>query len=121
MASPKLHALPENLGLDIAALVEPLAVAWHAIKKVDLLIHKSNILIVGGGPIGYALALGLKAQGAARVLISEPPLQRRRQVEPLVDRVTDPLFEDVREVCKDLTNGKGIDRCLRCRLRPSWT
>jgi threonine dehydrogenase-like Zn-dependent dehydrogenase len=28
--------LPEHIGLDVGALVEPLAVAWHAVAQVSL-------------------------------------------------------------------------------------
>lgn len=43
-----IHVIPEAMPLDVAALVEPLAVAWHAVKLANL---KSEdwTLVVGAG------------------------------------------------------------------------
>lgn len=43
-----IHKIPDNVSLEVAALVEPLAVAWHAVKIGDL--KQSDLaLVVGAG------------------------------------------------------------------------
>lgn len=43
-----IHKLPDNIPLDVAALVEPLAVAWHAVK-LSKLGAEHHSLVVGAG------------------------------------------------------------------------
>ncbi|PPJ59694.1 hypothetical protein CBER1_09036 [Cercospora berteroae] len=70
--------LPEGIDCDVGALVEPLAVAWHGISLVrDQITENSTALIIGGGPIGAATLLGLRAKGVTRIAVSEPTLSRR--------------------------------------------
>jgi len=61
--------LPNNVPLDVAALVEPLSVDWHGVRQSPLK-RDSTVLILGGGPIGIAVILALK---------SERMLQNNRQ------------------------------------------
>jgi D-arabinose 1-dehydrogenase-like Zn-dependent alcohol dehydrogenase len=46
-----LYNCPDNVGLDLAALVEPLAVGWHAVNSSPFK-PSDTALILGGGPIG---------------------------------------------------------------------
>jgi L-iditol 2-dehydrogenase len=50
-----LFPIPENVGLDVAALLEPLAVAFHAIKKVRF-CKNDSVVILGSGVIGLVIA-----------------------------------------------------------------
>jgi threonine dehydrogenase-like Zn-dependent dehydrogenase len=50
--------LPDNIPLDIAALIEPLAVGWHAVTQSPIKGGGGeNVLVLGGGPIGIAVIL----------------------------------------------------------------
>lgn len=66
----KLMKLPEHLSHDFGALIEPLAVAVHAVNQAGSLDGK-NVLVIGGGPIGNLVAQTAKATGAKKVVISE--------------------------------------------------
>lgn len=46
-----LYNCPDNVPLDTAALVEPLAVGWHAVNSSPFK-PSDTALILGGGPIG---------------------------------------------------------------------
>lgn len=60
-----LHTLPDGTDLGAATLIEPLAVAWHAIKDCAFVgLQATSILIIGGGPIGIATIFVLKVWGA---------------------------------------------------------
>jgi len=66
-----LHRISGNAKDEEAALVEPLAVAIHAISRIHRPIKKSKILIQGAGPIGVLIGLMLKYQGHRSVTISD--------------------------------------------------
>lgn len=96
--------------LPYGALVEPLAVAWHAVKRAGLdKFTKESVLVIGGGPIGIALVLVLKAFGATNIIMSEPTPTRRKQNQELVDHVLNPIEQNVGEECRKLTGGVGVD------------
>lgn len=46
-----LHKVPDNISLDVAALAEPLAVAWHAVGRSNFK-EGETALVIGAGPIG---------------------------------------------------------------------
>ena len=109
-----LHPLPDNVSLEYAALIEPLAVAHHAVKAAGSRLEGLDVLIVGGGPIGYAIASVLKSQRVKTILMSEPTVKRREQAKDLVDQVIDPNTESVGDTCRELTGGKGLDVVFDC-------
>lgn len=75
-----LVTVPEGFPLDKAALCEPVAVSWHAAKLAVDSIHPSmdrRALVIGGGAIGLAAALALKAMNIEDVQITDPNELRR--------------------------------------------
>jgi len=62
-----LRALPADLSLRIAALVEPASVAWHAVARAGGVKGKTA-LVIGSGPIGALAVAVLKRAGAARIV-----------------------------------------------------
>lgn len=112
-----LHKLPDSIPLEYAAVIEPLAIVWHAIKMSTVPLpdfRNKSILVLGGGPIGFALLLCLKAIGATNVIVSEPTETRRRQVSEFASTVLNPIKDDVEKGCKDVTNGEGVDMVFDC-------
>ncbi len=61
---------PTALTIEPAALVEPLAVALHAVRLAHLR-PGDGVLIIGAGPIGLAVALWCRFFGARHVVISD--------------------------------------------------
>ena len=119
-----VHVLPDDVDLATAALIEPLAVAWHAVRlsglhsndqEPDLHVKSTPILIVGGGPVGVAVAFVLRARGAERVVVSEPAAKRREAFLGLVQTVLDPTSEDVVSRCRDVSSdGEGVGIVFDC-------
>jgi threonine dehydrogenase-like Zn-dependent dehydrogenase len=109
------HHLPDNISLEIGALVEPLAVAWHALG-LSPLQKDSNILVLGGGPIGIAIILCLRAQGCGKIVVSELSAQRSKFAKRFgADYVLDPTKEvDYVGRVKELTGGEGPDIVFDC-------
>jgi len=62
--------LPDEVELQSAALVEPLAVGIHAVRVADVKAG-SRVLVIGAGPIGLTVALWARFFGARDVVVSE--------------------------------------------------
>jgi len=115
-----LYKLPDNVGLDYAAVIEPLAVVVHAIKETKLSDWgNKDILVLGGGPIGLALIIALKAFGAEKIIVSEPAAGRREQVKEFVTAAYNPMTDDVVEKCKEATSGRGMNIVFDCAGVPA--
>lgn len=75
-----LVTVPNAVSLDKAALVEPIAVSWHAVRLgLDALQSPTDhrAVIIGGGAIGLAAALVLKGRGIDEIVVVEPNSMRR--------------------------------------------
>lgn len=62
--------LPEGMDYDQGAMVEPAAVAVHAVNRAGSLEGK-KVAVLGAGPIGNLVAQAAKAKGAAQVMITD--------------------------------------------------
>jgi L-idonate 5-dehydrogenase len=72
-----LRALPAGLGLRVAALAEPAAVAWHAVARAGD-VRGLRVLVVGSGPIGALAVAVAKRAGAAEIVavdLHDKPLE----------------------------------------------
>lgn len=75
-----LRRLPDpSVSYRVAAMAEPLAVALHAVNRLDA-ERTGTVLIAGAGPIGALCALVLNHRGQARVLIADRNEKRRSRV-----------------------------------------
>jgi 2-desacetyl-2-hydroxyethyl bacteriochlorophyllide A dehydrogenase len=99
--------IPSTLPLELGALVEPLAVAVHDVRRARVAAGDST-LVVGGGPIGLLIALVAKAQGAD-VRVSEPNPYRRAVADQLGVATIDPASTDALEAVESWTAGAGVD------------
>lgn len=103
-----LHLLPENVDLRMGALVEPMAVGWHAVERSGVRAG-GTALIAGAGPIGIGAWFALQARGVRKVLVSEPSAERRAIISGLGAKVVDPVNEDLSAAVADVTGGAGVD------------
>lgn len=62
--------LPEGMSYDYGAMVEPVAVGIHAVRRLGDIKGK-NIVIFGAGPIGNLTAQSAKGLGAASVIVTD--------------------------------------------------
>jgi len=65
-----VHVLPQNLPYDLGPLIEPLAVAVHAVGLANLKIG-DTVSIAGAGAIGLFILQVLRATGAGKIFISD--------------------------------------------------
>lgn len=102
-----LVKLPDEVSLLHGALAEPLAICCHVVKRGGVK-GGDFAVVIGGGPIGIMTALAAKAEGAD-VLISEVNEKRLEKARELGIQTVNPVKEDLLEIVKDRTAGKGAD------------
>jgi L-idonate 5-dehydrogenase len=75
-----LHALPGGLPLDVAALAEPAAVAWHGVERAGE-VRGKRVAVIGAGPIGQLVVAVARHHGAAEVIATDLHELPRRLAE----------------------------------------
>jgi (R,R)-butanediol dehydrogenase/meso-butanediol dehydrogenase/diacetyl reductase len=108
-----IHPLGD-LGTDVGALVEPLAIAHHAVRLSGAK-PKHSALVFGAGPIGLVTTAALRASGVEQIIVVEPA-DVRKQMAPIAgaDHVIDPRTSDVVREVLELTKGRGADVSFEC-------
>lgn len=114
-----LLKLPDNVPLDIGALVEPLSVAWHAVSAAAL-IPDSTVLVLGGGPIGLAVVQCLVALKTKKIIMSEVSKTRQRFAREFgAHHVLDPKTYDLVAISRELSGKDGPDVVFDCAGVPA--
>jgi len=102
------HILPPGMDDATAAMIEPFAVALHAVKRAGGVSGK-RILVTGGGPIGLLVAMTARMFGAAPVALSDLIAARRETALKLgVDVGLDPRDPGLAEMVRSMV-GDGFD------------
>lgn len=102
-----IHALPAEIRLDHAALIEPLAVACHDVRQAALRPGE-DVVVIGGGPIGILVALAARTAGG-QVVISEVNPARLAIAEALGFDTVNPARDDLSRAIAAKTGDKGAD------------
>jgi threonine dehydrogenase-like Zn-dependent dehydrogenase len=89
-------ALSPGTPIVYGALIEPLAVAFHAVRRARIGAGQ-KVLVIGGGPIGQSVVLAAIQEGAAQVLVSEMDSERRALCGRLGATPLDPLTAPVED------------------------
>ncbi len=100
--------VPDPVAFEHAAMVEPLAVAVHAVKRARP-APGETALVVGCGMIGLLTLQVAKAAGCTRVIAVDLEPGRLAQAERLGADVTIGASEDVPARIAELTAGRGVD------------
>jgi len=103
-----LHKLPDNVDLQLGALVEPMSVAYHAATLGDPR-PGDTAMVFGAGPIGIGLWFALRGKGVDDVFVVEPSATRRVAIEALGATTLDPTAIDVPGFIAEHTRGAGAD------------
>jgi len=103
------HILPESMSYDDGALMEPFAVALHALLQSNFQVGMSAA-VLGGGPVGLAIATCLDAAGATNIYIGENNPWRINKAKELklgpVYNTDNNYFNDA---INEDTKGQGVD------------
>jgi 2-desacetyl-2-hydroxyethyl bacteriochlorophyllide A dehydrogenase len=104
--SYEVYKVSNELNPAEATVAEPLACVIRSIEKGN--IHFGDTIVVIGAGIMGLLHVKLAKLKGARVIVSEPDETRRQKaLETGADAVVDPLNENLKEVVKSLTEGRG--------------
>jgi (R,R)-butanediol dehydrogenase/meso-butanediol dehydrogenase/diacetyl reductase len=108
-----IHPLGD-LGTDVGALIEPLAVAYHAVRLSGARPGQSAV-VFGAGPIGLVTTAALRAAGVEEIVAVEPAGARKQKATVAgASTVLDPRSVDVVEAVEELTKGRGADVTFEC-------
>ena len=81
--------LPEDMPEELGALVEPMAVGYHAVRRGQP-VAEDRLLVIGGGPIGQACLLAARRLEIQALALSDVSASRRELCARLGAAVIDP-------------------------------
>lgn len=115
-----LYKLPDHLSYEAGALIEPLAVATHAVRRADIRLGE-NVLVIGAGAIGTLVAALCRASGAGNVVVVDYSSDRLKLAKELgaTHTVNPGEGDKLEEIIKELTGGTGMDKSIECVGRES--
>lgn len=104
--------IPDDVSDVEAALVEPAAVTFHAVRRTAA-EHGAIVVVQGAGPIGLLTAQHARNGGAGHLIVSEPSAARREVATNL--GFTDVVApDDLRGRLDAVSNGLGADVFYEC-------
>lgn len=108
------YKLPDSVSDELGALVEPLAVAFHAVQQGNVRTG-DTVAIVGAGTIGLSVLLAARAAGASDIYVVDK-VKRRGELALAMGATVfiNPEDEDPEQRVKELTGGLGADVSLEC-------
>jgi threonine dehydrogenase-like Zn-dependent dehydrogenase len=114
-----LYRLPEGLAFEHAALVEPFAIALHAIRRAPPTLN-DTVVVVGAGMIGLALVQGLSQTGCGRLIVADIAGDKLALAAKCgATNVINPSTEDATSAILRLTQGLGADLAFEAVGVPS--
>jgi (R,R)-butanediol dehydrogenase/meso-butanediol dehydrogenase/diacetyl reductase len=116
--SYSVYKLPVSVSDEAGSLVEPLAVAIHALRQGN--VHLGNtVCIVGDGTIGLCTLLAAKAAGVSKIYFVSKYRGRGEIASAIgATEIINPKDGDPVKLMANLTNGLGVDVSFECVGRP---
>lgn len=111
-----LIELPANVSYEEGAMLEPMAVAVHAMRRIELQ-SSETVVVLGLGTIGLLLTMFLMEQRINRILVIGNKEFQKKQVKQLgipEEHYCDCRNEDVNQWIMSHTNGNGADVVFEC-------
>ncbi len=110
--------LPENVSTKEGALIEPLAVGFHAAAQGDVCVG-DTVVILGSGCIGLVTLLACKARGAGKIIVTDLVDSRLEKAKELgADYVINGKDNDVIAQIAKLTGGSGASKVIETAGSP---
>ena len=106
--------LPPGASAEEAAMIEPIAVAVHALERGGGARGK-RVLVLGGGPIGNLTAQVARATGAASVMLTDvDPFRLRKATECAIPHAVNPNDTDLEQALDQHFEPDRADLILEC-------
>jgi len=104
-----LYKIPEEVSFTQAAMVEPVAVAAHAVE-LSPLSWNDTAVVVGSGMIGLFVIQVLRAKGCGKIIAIDLEDEKLRLARELgADLVLNPKTVEVKQKVLELTENRGAD------------
>ena len=104
---------PQELTYDQGALIEPLAVAVHAVEMAGETDWQTAV-VIGSGPIGLLVALCLRHAGIETIIISDINPHRLKRSEKLGLKTFNSAEGDLVDFVNATTRDEGADIVFEC-------
>ena len=115
----RLFGVDSRLSDEQAGLIEPTAIAVHALRRTDIRLGDS-VVVIGGGPIGLLVMQCARAAGAGTCVLLEPqPSRRKLAAETGADLVIDPTDANELERLGAHLSDQGADVVFECAGIPA--
>ncbi|HHC19180.1 MAG TPA: hypothetical protein ENK81_02105 [Euryarchaeota archaeon] len=115
----RIYRLPKGVSFKEGALIEPLAVAVHIVRRAKVSLN-DDVLILGAGPIGLLVLQVAKLLGVKRIFITDVVDYRLDLAEKLgADYTINASVDNVEEVVYKATNGLGVDIAIEAAGAPN--
>jgi L-iditol 2-dehydrogenase len=112
VAESLLLPMPDTMTYEDGALVEPLAVAMHAVNITPFALM-DFVVVLGAGPIGLLAVLAARLRGAGSIVVTDRSAHRLAVARSLgADLTIDVSTQDPVEVVMNATAGRGADAVL---------
>ncbi len=109
-----LYAIEDAVSYEEGTLIEPLAVAVHALSRATVK-ERESIVILGVGTIGMLSLVVAREMGFKTIICTDTaPFNREAALKHGAAAALDPLTEDVVARVKEMTGGRGADLVLVC-------
>lgn len=107
-----LYRIPDNVSFNQAAMVEPAAVALHAVRLTPL-NERDRVLVIGAGMIGLFVVQMLKSKGCSNIIVADvDPIRLNMALQLGGKRVFNPKQIDIGKEIFDITGNRGVDTAI---------
>jgi L-iditol 2-dehydrogenase len=107
-----IYKINDNVSYEMGTLIEPLAVAVHAIDRITV-VEKDTIAILGSGTIGLLALVAAREAGYKNIICTDTQeFNLEMALKQGAKLALNPLKEDVVARVKEFTGGRGVDVAL---------
>lgn len=104
-----LYVLPDKVSFEEAAMVEPVAVAYHAFE-LSTFSPGDSALVVGTGIIGLFVVQILKNSNASKIIVVDTDNRKLEMAKKFgADIILNPEEHKLKETINEVTKGRGVD------------
>lgn len=118
-----LHRIPDGMGYDVAAVVEPTANAVHDVIERAKVEAGDFVVVLGPGPIGLLAAMAARAGGARHIVMvgapSDEAVRLKKARELGFQTVINVANANPADAVRDLTGGVGADLVIEASGAPA--
>ena len=104
-----IYPMPDNLAFEHAAMIEPVSVAVHAVKRTPI-TKGDTAAVIGAGMIGLLVVQALKAAGCGKIIAVDLADEKLKLAQTLGASLgINPKSTDAVQAIRDTTDGRGAD------------